>query len=234
MLKKKALEKQGVIEKLLKDQELKSIRNILDIQDKERKRIAQDLHDRLGSMLSMVKLHFQKTSINIEKLKLNNQEEYNKANKLLDEACNEVRKIAHNLNSGILKNFGLVASIEELKATLINTGEYEVELVTHQFDERLSFDYEVAIDRIIREIVSNILKHAEATEISFQLLRKKDVLHISVEDNGKGFDPKKISSSTGMGLKNIRSRLLPYKGDLTIDSVIGRGTSVFIELPLNK
>jgi len=231
---KKAIEKQREVEKLLKDQELKSIRNILNIQDRERKRIAQDLHDRLGSMLSMVKLHFQKTNNDIERLRLDNEQEYNKANKLLDEACNEVRKIAHNLNSGVLKNFGLVASIEELKSTLINTGGYDVELITNQFDERLPFDYEIAIDRIIREVVSNILKHAEATEISFQLLRKSDVLHISVEDNGKGFNPREISSSSGMGIKNIYSRLLPYKGEMTIDSTTGRGTSIFIEIPLNK
>lgn len=232
MAEKKAVEKQREVEQLLKNQELVSIRNVLEIQDQERKRIAQDLHDRLGSMLSMVKLHFQKTNRNIEKLKTSNREAYNMATKLLDEACNEVREIAHNLSSGVLKNIGLVAAIEDLKATLINTGEYEVEFVTHQLEERLPTEYEIAIFRIVQELVSNILRHAKANEISIQLLKKRDCLDIIIEDNGKGFDADQLPISNGIGIKNIKSRLLSFDGKLTIDSHPARGTSVFIELPI--
>ncbi|MCC6725788.1 MAG: tetratricopeptide repeat protein [Saprospiraceae bacterium] len=229
---KKALERQQEVERLLKDQELSSIRQVLDMQDRERKRIAQDLHDRLGSMLSMVKLHFQKTGKNIEELKKLNEEEYSKANKLLDGACDEVRKIAHDLMSGVLKNFGLLAAMQDLKTTLENSGQYHVELLSHKFEERLPNDYETVIYRIIQELVNNIIRHAEASEISFQFFMRKDVLQITVEDNGIGFDVDKTESK-GMGIKGIRSRLLPLNGTIVIDSHEGRGTSVIIDIPLN-
>lgn len=232
LAEKKALEKQQQVERLLKDQELNSIRQLLELQDKERKRIAQDLHDRLGSMLSMVKLHFQKTNKDIEVLQKQNQEEYAKANKLLDEACDEVRKIAHNLVSGVLKNFGLVPAMEELKSTLENTKQFNVELLTHEFKKRLPRNYEIAIYRVIQELVANIIRHANASEISFQLFMKKDRLQIIVEDNGVGFDVKEVESK-GIGLKNIKSRLSSLDGTIEVDSHKGRGTSVIIEIPLN-
>jgi len=231
MLEKNALKKQRRIDLLLKDQELTSIRSFLEIQEKERRRIAKDLHDRLGSLLSVIKLHFQRTNQNIEQLKSENLKEYKKANKLLDEACDEVRKIAHDLDSGLLKNFGLIAAIEDLTSTLNKSGEIDVELVVHNFDDRLPSDYEVTIYRIVQELVANILKHAEASEIAFQFLKKEDSLHITVEDNGKGFDAD-WRGATGMGLNNINSRLLSLNGIMHIDSHIGRGTSVFIEIPI--
>ena len=231
VLEKKAIEKQREVELLLKDQELTSIRSVLEVQEKERKRIAQDLHDRLGSLLSMIKLHFQKTNENIEQLKSDNLKDYRKANKLLDEACDEVRKIAFNLNSGLLKNFGLTVAMEDLASTLRKSGEFDVELIVHNFEERLSSDYEITIYRIIQELVANILRHADATEISFQILKKDEMLQLTIEDNGRGYKVNHDKKG-GMGLKNIKSRLIPLNGTMNVDSHIGRGTSVFIEIPL--
>ena len=225
--------KQQEIEKLLKDQELSAIRHILDIQEKERVRIAKDLHDRLGSMLSMVKLHFQNTNQRIEELKSANLEAYNKANSLLDEACGEVRKIAHNLSSGILKNFGLVAAIEELKSSLENTGQYSVEFVTHRINQRFDPELEVALYRIIQELISNIIKHAEASEISIQLLHKNSELHLEVSDNGSGFSNLNEVYKKGMGLKNIESRLQTFEGKMRIDTRPEHGAIVFINIPLS-
>lgn len=221
------------IEKLLKDQELSAIRHILDIQEKERVRIAKDLHDRLGSMLSMVKLHFQNTNQKIDELKSANLKAYNKANSLLDEACGEVRKIAHNLSSGILKNFGLVAAIEELKSSLENTGQYSVEFVTHRINQRFDPKLEVALYRIIQELISNIIKHAEASEISIQLLRKNSELHLEVSDNGSGFSNLNEVYKKGMGLKNIESRLQTFEGKMRIDTRPKHGAIVFINIPLS-
>lgn len=234
IMEKTALEKQYAIENLLKDQELISIRNVLEVQEKERKRIAQDLHDRLGSMLSMTKLHFQNVNNNIAIIKNINQQEYDKANKLLDDACNEIRSIAHNLSSGVLKNFGLVAAVKELKNTLVDTKKYDVELIIHQFDKRIHSNYELTIYRIIQELISNILRHADANEISIQLLRKKDYIHASIEDNGKGFDSSLLSNKSGMGLKNIKSRIFGLNGTFNIDSQKGRGTLTFFEIPINQ
>lgn len=226
--------KQKEIEYLLKDQELVSIHNILEIQEDERKRIAQDLHDRLGSMLSMVKVHFNNSNKKLNKIQKDNINAMEKAASLIDEACDEVRKIAHNLSSGVLKNFGLVAAIEDIKKTLINTGEYYVEFVTHNISGRLPKDFEVTGYRIIQELISNIIRHAEASEISVQLLQKNDTLFIEVTDNGKGYDTSLEAQNTGMGFKNIQSRLYPLNGVIKVDSHKGKGTTVFVELPLKN
>lgn len=228
-----ALEKQQQVEQLLKNQELVSIRKVLEGQDKERKRIAQDLHDHLGSLLSMVKLHFQKVIDSFSEPSIHLEEDYKKANVLIDTACDEVRNIARNLSSGVLKNFGLAAAIQDLKGSLCNTGQYEVELVIHEFETRLPFNIEINIYRVVQELISNIMRHANANEISIQLIRKVNNLHISVEDNGQGFEKMENLNKNGMGFKNIESRLHELSGTINIDSGIGRGTSVFIDIPIN-
>jgi len=230
----KLKEKQIQIESLLKDQELISIRRILEIQELERQRIAQDLHDRLGSMLSMVKIHFSNTNTELDRLKDSNKNTLNIASSLIDEACEEVRIIAHNLASGVLKNFGLVAAVQDMKKTLDGTGHFKTEFVTHNMNSRLPSDIEVMFFRIIQELVANIVKHAGATEISIQLLHKNETLFLEVSDNGKGFINELEKFNNGLGFKNIRSRIYPLKGNLTIDSQLETGTSVFVEVPIKK
>lgn len=225
------IEKQKV-EELLKKQELKSLNAMMDGQEKERKRIATDLHDRLGSMLSVVKIHFKSVEENLDFLKIQNQNQYKKANKLLDEACEEVRKISQDIASGVLTKFGLTTALEDLRDTLEDSNQIEVEFVSHGLKNRLHLDLEIAIYRIIQELISNILKYANASEISIQLLKSKNGLNIMVEDNGIGFEINNITP--GMGLKNIESRVDAFDGSLQIDSKLGAGTTITIDIPLKN
>jgi two-component system, NarL family, sensor kinase len=220
------------IEELLKKQELKSINAMIEGQEGERKRIARDLHDRLGSILSMVKIHFKSVEDNLDALKVSNLKQYEKANELLDSACDEVRKISHDMTSGVLSKFGLVAALEDLKDTLEQSEQLEVEFVTHGLDNRLENEVEIAVYRIIQELISNTLKYANATELSIQLLKSKNGLNVIVEDNGLGFDTKK--EAKGIGLKNINSRVSALDGELNIDSIIGKGTTITIDIPLKE
>ena len=227
--KERQIDRQKVDE-LLKNQELSSIMNVLEIQEKERKRIAQDLHDRLGSMLSMVKLHFKNTEKNLEQLKQQNKDEYEKASKLLDEACDEVRKIAHNLISGVLRKFGLVAALNDLGHTVEQSGQLTMEVVTTGLDERLGWDYELNIYRVIQELLANTMKHAEATEVTIQLLRNNGNLRVIYEDDGRGFDDSKIQ--LGMGMKNIASRLDKLGSALQTDSGKGGGSTFMFNVSI--
>lgn len=225
------LQKQRIKE-LIKEKELEAMNAMMEGQENERLRIARDLHDRLGGTLSIVKMHFKSVEESIEVLKEKNVKQYKEANTLLDEACEEVRKIAHDMASGVLMKFGLVAALEALKETVETAGQLKINLIDIGLEERLSYEYEINIYRIIQELLTNTLKHAKAKEMSVQIFRKENNLSIVVEDDGVGFDPDDNSTSRGIGLKNIESRVYKFEGEVNVDSGKGAGTTVTIDLPL--
>lgn len=228
-----AIQKQQ-IEKLIKEKEIEAINAMVEGQESERHRIARDLHDRLGATLSIVKMHFKSVEESIEVLKEKNVKQYKEANNLLDEACDQVRQIAHDMASGVLIKFGLVAALEALKETVETAGQLKINLIDIGLEERLTYEYEINIYRILQEILTNTLKHAQATEMNVQLFRKENSLSIVVEDNGTGFNPEKSDEFKGIGLKNIESRVYKFDGEVSIDSGKGAGTTIAIDLPLNK
>lgn len=227
------LQKQRIKE-LIKEKELEAINAMMEGQENERLRIARDLHDRLGGTLSIVKMHFKSVEESIEDLKDKNVKQYKEANNLLDEACDEVRKIAHDMASGVLMKFGLVPALEALKETVETAGQLKMNLIDIGLEERLSYNYEINIYRIIQELLTNTLKHAKATEMSLQLFRKGNSLSIVVEDDGVGFDPDDKDALKGIGLKNIESRVYKFDGEVSIDSGKGAGTTITIDLPLKE
>ncbi|PKK37412.1 hypothetical protein BWI96_05960 [Siphonobacter sp. SORGH_AS_0500] len=211
------------IEKLLQRQEIKATYAVLQAQEDERKRIAVDLHDRLGSRLAAVKLFFQAIPGTNEAL--------TKGTELLDGAVTEVREIAHNLTSGVLIKFGLTAALLDLKETLEASRQLTIHLFIHPADLRLDIQTETSLYRIVQEIVSNALKHAKATELTVQLTLHETWVVLMVEDNGVGFAPTLVKR--GMGLQNVEDRLNKMGGKLTIDTGLGRGTTLTIELPFD-
>ena len=221
---KKSLLQQSQIASLLSTQELKSINAMVEGQEDERKRIAEDLHDRVGSILSTVKLYFNSLNTKIDTFQGENNQQFEKANTLLDEAVDEIRRISHNLISSILMKFGLGPALKDLCETVEGAQQIKVDLQMHGIDQRLNNQLEISLYRIIQELISNILKHAKATEITISITHQNGNLNILVEDNGKGFDTSVIPN--GIGLKNIKSRILKLNGQINIDSVTDRGTIV--------
>ena len=223
---------QQKIDELLKNHELKEIGAMLEGQDKERKRIARELHDRLGSTLSMVKIHFKSVEENITLIQEQNKNQYDKANDLLDEACEEVRRIAHDMASGVLHKFGLIPALQSLEKSITETGQLNMKILGFGFDSaRLDYEIEINTYRIVQELLSNVLKHAEASEMTVQVIKKDNNLNILVEDDGKGFDPNKTRYE-GIGLKNVQARIDKLDGELSIDSGKGSGTTVNIDIPI--
>lgn len=219
------------IDDLLWQQEITTSYARIEGQDEERYRIAQDLHDRLGSMLSTIKLYFSAIETKIDLVRLENREQFSKANQLLDDAFDEVRRVAHDMHSGVLKNFGLKAQLEELTGTINNTKQIKIELLVHKFYDRIEFKLEVNIYRIIQELLGNTLKHSKATKLSIQLSRFEDIIHILVEDNGVGFKEDAALEKGGIGLSGVQTRVKALNGSINIDSTIGRGTSIAIDIP---
>lgn len=219
------------LHEVIKEHELKSINQVMEGQENERKRIAEDLHDRLGSMLSSIKLHFNAVEEKLDKLEVKTFQQYTRANSLLDEVCSEVRNIAHNMESGVLLNFGLVAALEDLRDMLKNTGDFNFVLNIFGLNERLSSDIEITVYRVIQELLSNTIRHSGAKKITIDLTRSAEQLTVVYSDDGKGFDTR-LATNAGMGLKNIRSRLRRLSGQLYLDSGKNNGATSIIEIPL--
>lgn len=224
-------------ERILKEKRIKEIEAnnrilqmnaVLQGQEAERLRIAKDLHDGLGALLSTVKLHFASVQREIESLaKLNI---YQKANDLLDNACAEVRRIAHNMMPDALAKLGLIQALEDLLEGLRLKGQkVSLEIINLKEDD-LTDETALMVYRIIQELINNITRHAGANSIIVQLSVHGEELFISVEDDGCGFDVDETSD--GIGLKNLRSRVVYLGGELEVESTKGIGTTTNITIPL--
>lgn len=223
------LNRQKMLE-LVKEQEMKSVNSFINGQEKERSRIASDLHDRLGSLLSTVKLHFS----SIEPYFDNEpelSENFSYAISLLDQSVSEVRAVSHNLSKEILTEFGLVKAIENLAESINSANILNLVFINSGFDLRLSYEKEIEIYRIIQELVTNAIKHANAKELVIQFVADEENLSITIEDDGIGFDINKVKKE-GMGLHNIYKRTTKIKGKYSIDSSPGSGSTFVFEIPI--
>ncbi|MFK7784202.1 MAG: sensor histidine kinase, partial [Crocinitomicaceae bacterium] len=229
--KKNAL-KQKKIDDLLNKQGEETMYAMLDGQESEKNRIASELHDTLGSILSTVKLYFKSMDKEIDQLKQENIEQFEKANELLDEAVQEVRKISHDLSTGVLKDLGLFRAVQNLISKIEGSGEIQIELMTHGTDDDLLIVNQSAIYRIIQESLSNTLKHAKAKKVSIQLNVFEDLFNLIIEDDGVGFDANQMVSNIGMGLRSNKARVSKMNGTFNIDSGKGIGTTINIDIPL--
>jgi signal transduction histidine kinase len=222
----KALETQKLAT-VLKEQELVSIDAMIEGQEIERQRIANDLHDDLGGLMATIKLHFNSLK------DTRNFEIFDKTNNLLDEAYTKVRTIAHAKNSGVIAKQGLLKAVQNMADKVSASNQIKIDVVDHGLEDRLENSLELTIFRIIQELISNIIKHAEATEAIVHLTNHRDSLNIMVEDNGKGFDQKQITAKNkGMGISSIDKRVEHLNGALTIESELNKGTTIIIDIPL--
>tara|TARA_Y100001933_G_scaffold264414_1_gene329921 strand:- start:8902 stop:10881 length:1980 start_codon:yes stop_codon:yes gene_type:complete len=216
-----ALKDQEIV-KLQQENRLTAMNSMIEGQEKERTRIAKDLHDGLGSLLSSVKSHFTAmvdgTNANVEIVE--------KTQSLIDHACTEVRRISHNMMPHALSISGLEDGIKDIAERLTISG-YEVSLEINDLP-KMDSTKQVMVYRLVQEIVSNIKKHAEASSIFIQLYAHNDQVHLTIEDDGKGFDPEKIKDKKGLGLKNIESRVAYLNGEIDWDSEKGLGTTINI------
>ncbi|MFC2111416.1 tetratricopeptide repeat protein [Bacteroidota bacterium] len=201
---------------------------VIEAEEKERIRIAKDLHDGLGQLLSTAKINM--TGLEGE---LNDEEDevlLNNSMALVDEAVTEVRNISHNMMPSALIEFGLTRAIEALTSRINDAKLIKVSFNYSGLDERLEQSTEIALFRIIQEVLNNMIKHSEAAEILIELNKIDKKVHLKIQDNGKGFDVSKIDQSKGIGWKNIYSRLSMINGHIDIKSRFDKGTVINISL----
>lgn len=219
-------------EKQLQDRELEAIDNMIQAQEEERRRLANELHDNLGSLLATLKLNFQHLAGRIPK-KQNLTDLVEHTESLLDETYGKVRLLAHAKNSGVTADRGLLNAVKKLASDISKSEALSVKVEDFGLVQRLENTIEILLFRIIQELLTNIIKHAEATQATIYLTQHEEHLNLMVEDNGKGFDTQKITGKDGMGLVSIEQRLERLNGTLEVDSVVGRGSSIIINLPLS-
>lgn len=206
---------------------ISSMQSMIEGQEIERERIAKDLHDSLGGLLSTIKLHFD--SVKAKNGKINKVIAYQNANALLDTAVDEVRSISHNLQPGSLKKLGLVAAIRDLINRFNGPNYPEIDFQHYLIQDDMDNITKLSIYRIVQELLHNAIKHAKASEILLQINVEDDELVIQCEDDGIGFDPNNLKRK-GMGMENIRSRINYLKGSMSVDSKEGEGTSYLIHI----
>jgi signal transduction histidine kinase len=217
---------------LLKEQELTTINAMVEGQEKERKRVAEDLHDNLGSVLATIKLHFENLQINNQKKKINQDELFNKTENLIDEAYLKVRSIAHAKNAGVIANQGLLTAVQMMAEKISSADKINIEVIDYGLDKRLENSLEITIFRIVQELITNVIKHAEAKNAAINISSFDNNLNIIIEDDGKGFDLKKVDLKNGMGISSIKTRVKHLNGTFEIDSTLKKGTSVIINIPI--
>jgi two-component system NarL family sensor kinase len=230
--KRRRLRQQAELDAELNRQKELRIKSVLEAEEKERRRIAQDLHDGVGQILSAARLNLSSLS---SRLRLDNPPERDalkNAMDLLDDSVKEVRAVSHNMMPNTLLKLGLVSAVREFITKIQNMPDLRVSLEIVGMTDRLEPETESILYRVIQEVVANIIKHARATELSLQLIRHEKELTILIEDNGVGFDTNRINDFEGIGLKNIVSRVEFLNGTVHFDSTPGRGTSVVIEIAL--
>ena len=219
---------QQTIRELEDNLKIETMQSMLEGQESERRRVAHDLHDSLGGLLAATKMRLDNLSEKVPKLSGN--EEFVKIKGLLDDTIAETRQIARNLQPGTLHQFGLMKALRDLTGRVQGDG---VPVIDFQhFGDFSNIDHTIALNcyRIVQELLQNSLKHARATEILVQLTRTENELALLVEDNGVGYDP--VSIAKGMGTDNVAQRVQFLKGEISIQSAEGQGTSTMVTVPV--
>jgi|GEM_PF-4015218 len=196
----------------------------------ERKRVAAELHDNLGGLLSALKLTLE--TLTTGQLSAPEIKVYENVLSMVTNACTEVRNISHHMLPEVLEKNGLQVALQRFVYSINAIGKIELELDVFGLDKRLKKDIEVSVYPICVELITNILKHANATRATLQLIYSRRELTIVAEDNGKGM--KIREKGEGIGLRNIDSRIEAMQGVYRIDSSPESGTTITIEIPIRK
>lgn len=219
-IKRKALEKEKALE---------AANATIRGQDEERARVAVELHDRVGSMISTAK---HQLTVSLEHATLPEPERALDIMRLLDQTSDEVRMISHNLSDGAVTKHGLDTALRNLCASNSILGKHSVKYISTGATIPLSTDSQMDLYRITQELLNNALKYANANELSIQISISDNNIVYSYEDDGQGFDKAKLVEKPGIGYQNVETRVKRMNATWYLDTAPGNGTNVIIEIPL--
>ena len=207
---------------------------VLSAQEEERKRISRELHDATGQALLALKLHLELLAQQVPPEMTNPREEIAEAQAITTQAIEEIRRLVADLRPLKLDDLGLVPTLRGLVKDFSRKFNIVVMLEKVRLLRRLPSDIETVVYRIVQEALTNVAKHAKATEVFITLERVKDRVHVRVMDDGIGFDAATVSKRRArrFGLAGIQERVDLMEGNFQILSRKGRGTEISVEIPL--
>jgi len=203
------------------------LKSSIKIQDEERKRFAADLHDEIGGGISTILLNVSKLKKDVSKDE-NVSAQSNKIRSQLNDLLKKTRDISYNIMPPTLEDFGLHEALSDLCYTISETDTIRIDYEWNGDENRLAFSQELALYRIVKEILVNVVKHANATKAVITIDNTSESFKLLINDNGVGFDKK--TTKKGAGLRNIKDRALILGAELIISSKINSGTSVHLQL----
>jgi two-component system NarL family sensor kinase len=215
------------LEKLKSEAQVRILNATLDGKETERKQIAETLHDSVSSLLSSASLHLEASKSQFNGVF---PPEIDKTQMIITEAAKSIRNLSHYLVSSVLLKFGLKYAIKEMSEKYSNSQLQINTDIKHL--RRYHQGFEIKANNIIQEFVNNILKHSKASKALVKLEEKNGSLHIRVQDDGEGFDETLITSKDGLGINQIHARIQMMNGKFLIESAVGKGTTIFAELPI--
>lgn len=225
------LRQESKMKTALIQQQEQAVKAVIEAEENERQRIARDLHDGIGQMMSAAKMNLSAFEAEIKLINEDQKKSLEKIINLVDESCREIRTVSHIMMPNALLKNNLASAIRDF-VNKLNNKSVTANVYTEGLDQRLDTNIETVLYRVIQECVHNAIRHAGATRLDISLVKDKEGISGTVEDNGKGFDPAYNDQSDGIGLKNIRTRIEYLKGTVDFDSAPGRGTVVALHIPL--
>jgi signal transduction histidine kinase len=219
------------IRKLETEQKLTATEAILKGEEQERTRLARDLHDGLGGMLSGIKYTFDNIRAQSHGTSPDQSQAFDRGMDMLDSSIREMRRVAHNMMPEALVKFGLDTALKDFCNDINQSGALEVKYQSIGLDNvEIDQSTSIIVYRIVQELIHNTMRHAHAKSAIVQLSKSEEELSVTVEDDGRGFDIAILEYSKGIGWANIQTRVDYLKGKLDIWSEPGKGTSVHVEI----
>jgi len=223
-IRKRSLQQKAELDAELARQNAIRAKAVIEAEEHQRMRIARDLHDGIGQLLSAARLNIGSMQRNED-----NATAMTNALSLLDDSIKEVRSVSHEMMPGTLMKQGLESALREFMGKLQGL---KTELTVVGITERLPTEKEMIVYRAIQELVTNTIRHAQAKRLSVQVIQHDKELTVMVEDDGKGYDTTTIHQAAGIGLKNIVSRIEFAGGAIYFDSSLGKGSTTTVEIPV--
>lgn len=211
--------------------EEQAIKSVIEGEERERHRIANELHDGLGQYLSAANMHLSTVYSDSDALGEAEERSFETGLQMLQHAISETRTISHNLLPKSIQDYGLKLAVQSLINDLKTTQDLSFHLFQKYSDEEIPGNVQINIYRILQEAINNAIKHSEASNINVQIIISDGEVYCTIEDNGKGFEVKKIEGE-GLGIQSMKTRVAAMSGNLDIDSKHNMGTLVTVIVPL--
>jgi signal transduction histidine kinase len=209
-------------------------RGLIDAEERERGRIARDLHDDIGQRIAMLALKLGKLRTDVPNPTVEVLTTMDQLQRQIEELTNDIQAVAHTLHSPKLEYLGLVTTMRSFCKEFGHQQKVEIHFKSHDLPSPVPQDVSLSLFRVLQEALQNSAKHSGARQFEVELFEASDAIHLIVRDSGLGFKPEAAIKGRGLGLISMQERIKPVKGEFSIDSQLKRGTTIHARVPLSS